>query len=153
MGIYIYPMIREGIVHIFHLLALFSLDSSKFRSRCSKEIQAEEGPVPALKWDQCLFEQIARGFWFPPEWDAQYPRQGQTAADAPPGYITLFEDFFLEGNFRFPETEFMASIIHFYGFHISQMSLVGIVRVRHFEFLCDIKGMNPLSRNYGHFTS
>ncbi|KAF5789080.1 hypothetical protein HanRHA438_Chr09g0377731 [Helianthus annuus] len=60
-----------------------------------EEVQVEEGPLAVFKWDQGLFEQITRGFRFPPEWDARYPRQGQTDADAPPGYITLFEDFFL----------------------------------------------------------
>ncbi|KAJ0694852.1 hypothetical protein HanPI659440_Chr15g0613541 [Helianthus annuus] len=108
-----------------------------------EETQVEEGPIPVLKWDQGLFEQITRGFRFPPERDARYPQQGQTAADAPPGYITLFEDFFLQGNFRLPATNFMASILHFYGFHISQGSPPGMVRVRHFEFLCRFHGIEP----------
>ncbi|KAJ0522874.1 hypothetical protein HanIR_Chr10g0487391 [Helianthus annuus] len=30
----------------------------------------------------------------------------------------------------------MAHILQYYGFHISQMSPPGMVRVRHFEFLC-----------------
>ncbi|KAJ0808449.1 hypothetical protein HanPI659440_Chr01g0003481 [Helianthus annuus] len=108
-----------------------------------EETQVEEGPLPVLKWDQWLFEQITRRFRFPPKWDAQYPRQGQTAPDAPSGYITLFEDFFLQGNFRLPATEFMAHILHYYGFHISQMSPPGMVRVRHFEFLCRSHGIEP----------
>ncbi|MFS7997786.1 hypothetical protein Hanom_Chr12g01146021 [Helianthus anomalus] len=37
----------------------------------------------------------------------------------------------------------MASILHFYGFHISQMSPMGMVRVRHFEFLCRSQGLEP----------
>ncbi|MFS7900038.1 hypothetical protein Hanom_Chr10g00944801 [Helianthus anomalus] len=90
------------------------------------ESYLEEGPLPVLKWDQGLFEQITRGFRFPLEWDSQYPRQGQTAADAPPRYITLFEDFFLQSNFQLPATEFMAHILHYYGFHIPLMSFVPI---------------------------
>ncbi|MFS7993930.1 hypothetical protein Hanom_Chr12g01099971 [Helianthus anomalus] len=39
--------------------------------------QQEEGHIPVLKWDQGLFEQITRGFRFPPEWDARYPNQNQ----------------------------------------------------------------------------
>ncbi|MFS8004123.1 hypothetical protein Hanom_Chr13g01221991 [Helianthus anomalus] len=108
-----------------------------------EESHLEEGPLHVLKWDQGLFKHITRGFQFPPEWDAQYPRQCQTAADAPPGYITLFEDFFLQGNFRLPETEFMAHILNYYGFHISQMSPPDMVRVRHFEFLCRSHGIEP----------
>ncbi|KAJ0457019.1 hypothetical protein HanRHA438_Chr15g0719221 [Helianthus annuus] len=104
---------------------------------------SEEGPVPVLRWDLGLFEQIVRSFRFPPEWDARYPAQGQTAADAPPGYITLYEDFFLQGNFRLPATNFLGSILSYYQFHISQMSPPGMVRVRHFEFLCQSHGIEP----------
>ncbi|KAJ0513976.1 hypothetical protein HanHA300_Chr10g0364101 [Helianthus annuus] len=106
-------------------------------------VSGEEGPVLVLRWDLGLFEQIVRSFRFPPEWDARYPAQTQTSADAPPGYITLFEDFFLQGNFRLPATNFMGSILHHYNFHISQMSPPGMVRVRHFEFLCRAHGIEP----------
>ncbi|KAJ0917529.1 hypothetical protein HanRHA438_Chr05g0206971 [Helianthus annuus] len=37
----------------------------------------------------------------------------------------------------------MATILHFYGFHISQMSPMGMVRVRHFELLCRSHGLEP----------
>ncbi|MFS7935464.1 hypothetical protein Hanom_Chr05g00403761 [Helianthus anomalus] len=94
-----------------------------------------------------------RGFKFPPEWDARYPQQGQMAVGVrwPSGYITLFEDFFLQGNFRLRATEFMASILHFYGFHIYQMIPAGMVRVRHFEFLCRSQGMEPTVEKFWAF--
>ncbi|KAJ0797057.1 hypothetical protein HanPI659440_Chr04g0169491 [Helianthus annuus] len=79
-----------------------------------ESVQVEEGPLPVLKWDQGLFEQITRGFQFPPEWDARYPRQGQTVADAPPGPA-------------------------------------GMVRVRHFEFLCRSQGMEPTVEKFRAF--
>ncbi|MFS7911574.1 hypothetical protein Hanom_Chr02g00119751 [Helianthus anomalus] len=53
--------------------------------------------------------------------------EGQTVADAPPGYITLFADFFIDSNFRLPATQFMVAILHFYGFHISQLSPMGML--------------------------
>ncbi|MFS8034295.1 hypothetical protein Hanom_Chr17g01579491 [Helianthus anomalus] len=108
-----------------------------------EENPSEEGPLRVLKWDLGLFEHITRGFRFPREWDARYPGQNQTAADALPGYITLFEDFFLQGNFRLPATEFMAHILHYYGLHISKMSPPGMVRVRHFDFLCRSHDIEP----------
>ncbi|KAJ0469284.1 hypothetical protein HanIR_Chr14g0706251 [Helianthus annuus] len=114
-------------------------------------VSSEEGPVPVLKWDLGLFEQIVRSFRFPPEWDARYPAQGQTAADAPPGYITLYEDFFLQGNFRLPATNFMRNILHHYNFHLSQMSPPGMVRVRHFEFLCRSHGIEPTVEKFRAF--
>ncbi|KAM0008974.1 hypothetical protein Hdeb2414_s0100g00793331 [Helianthus debilis subsp. tardiflorus] len=108
-------------------------------------IPVEEGvgPVPVLKWDQGLLEQIVRGFIFQAEWDARYPQQGQTAANAPPCYITLFADFFIDGNFRLLATHFMATILHFCGFHISQLSPMGMVKIRHFEFVCRSQGLEP----------
>ncbi|KAJ0547567.1 hypothetical protein HanIR_Chr08g0373621 [Helianthus annuus] len=114
-------------------------------------VSIEEGPVLALKWDLGLFEQFVRGFRFPPEWDARYPAPGQTAADAPPGYITLYEDFFLQGNFRLPATNFLGNILHFYNFHLSQMSPPGMVRVRHFEFLCRSHGIEPTVEKFRAF--
>ncbi|MFS7936577.1 hypothetical protein Hanom_Chr05g00417201 [Helianthus anomalus] len=93
--------------------------------------------------DQGLFEQVTRGQQFLVEWDARYPSQGQTTADAPPGYITLYADFFGEGNFRLPVTHYMATILHSYVFHISQQSPMGMVRIRHFEFVCRLQGLEP----------
>ncbi|KAF5807663.1 hypothetical protein HanXRQr2_Chr05g0236151 [Helianthus annuus] len=116
-----------------------------------EENPGEEGLLRVLKWDLGLFEQITRGFRFPQEWDARYLGQNQTAADAPPGYITLFEDFFLQGNFRLPATEFMAHILQYYGFHISQMSPPGMVRVRHFEFLCRSHDIEPMVERFRAF--
>ncbi|KAJ0435040.1 hypothetical protein HanPSC8_Chr17g0788971 [Helianthus annuus] len=38
----------------------------------------------------------------------------------------------------------MAVILHFYGFHISQLSPMGMVRIHHFEFICRSQGLEPL---------
>ncbi|KAM0015456.1 putative microtubule-associated protein 7 family [Helianthus debilis subsp. tardiflorus] len=134
----------QSLLQIFKVFVEFFPDLSEKMSEEHQEVPVtEEGPVPVLKWDLGLFEQIVRSFRFPPEWDARYPAQGQTAADAPPGYITLYEDFFLQGNFRLPATNFLGNILHHYNFHISQMSLPGMVRVGHFEFLCHSHGIEP----------
>ncbi|MFS7945098.1 hypothetical protein Hanom_Chr06g00519971 [Helianthus anomalus] len=88
-------------------------------------------------------EVVVQGQKFPDEWDALYSAEGQTAADAPPGYITLFANFFGEGNFRLPATNFMLAILHFYAFHISQLIPMGMVRIRNFEFICRSQGLEP----------
>ncbi|MFS7936462.1 hypothetical protein Hanom_Chr05g00415871 [Helianthus anomalus] len=51
--------------------------------------------LPPLKWPKETFDGMVRNFKFPDSWDARYPDEGQTAADAPARYITLFWDFFL----------------------------------------------------------
>ncbi|MFS7946423.1 hypothetical protein Hanom_Chr06g00536161 [Helianthus anomalus] len=113
-------------------------------SRCQRrKWQWLKKPMPVLKWDQGLFEQVTRAQQFPAVWDARYPSQGQTAADAPPGYITLYADFFGEGSFWLSATHFMDAILHHYAFHISQLSPIGMIRVRHFEFVCRSQGLEP----------
>ncbi|KAM0055817.1 hypothetical protein Hdeb2414_s0006g00210571 [Helianthus debilis subsp. tardiflorus] len=62
-----------------------------------------------------------------------------------------FRTFYLQGNFQLPATEFMAHILQYYGFHISQMSPPGMVRVRHFEFLCRSHGVEPKVERFRDF--
>ncbi|KAM0057754.1 hypothetical protein Hdeb2414_s0005g00162131 [Helianthus debilis subsp. tardiflorus] len=42
----------------------------------------------------------------------------------------------------------MAHILHYYGFHISQMTPPDMVRVRHFEFLCRSHGIEPIVEKF-----
>ncbi|MFS8028717.1 hypothetical protein Hanom_Chr16g01513681 [Helianthus anomalus] len=76
------------------------------------EVEEVGGGMLTLKWEDGLFEQTARGHQFSDEWDARYPAQGQTGADAPPGYVTLSADFFGEGNFRLPVTNLSEQFCH-----------------------------------------
>ncbi|KAJ0644944.1 hypothetical protein HanRHA438_Chr16g0762311 [Helianthus annuus] len=99
--------------------------------------------LPPLKASKETFDGLVRNFKFPNSGDARYPDEGQTAADAPVGYITLFWDFFSAGNFRLPTTKFFLDILSYYKFHISQMHPIGMVSVRHFEFVCRTKHIEP----------
>ncbi|MFS7911569.1 hypothetical protein Hanom_Chr02g00119691 [Helianthus anomalus] len=38
----------------------------------------------------------------------------------------------------------MVAILHFYGFHISQLRPMGMVRIRHFEFICRSQGQEQI---------
>ncbi|KAF5795236.1 hypothetical protein HanXRQr2_Chr08g0337271 [Helianthus annuus] len=97
----------------------------------SEEMSAS---LPLLKWLREIFYDLVKNFKFLDSWDVRYPEEGQTAADAPAGYITLFWDYFADGNFRLPATRFVLDVLDHYNFHISQLH--PIVRIRHFEFLC-----------------
>ncbi|KAJ0702773.1 hypothetical protein HanPI659440_Chr14g0543461 [Helianthus annuus] len=79
----------------------------------------------------------------PEEHGATYPNDGDTAADAPAGMITLFADFLGLGNFRLPLTVFMADLLEYYRIHLSQLSLLGMVRVRHFEYCFQSQEIEP----------
>ncbi|MFS8014602.1 hypothetical protein Hanom_Chr15g01346461 [Helianthus anomalus] len=56
---------------------------------------------------------------------ARYPAEGETDANSPSGYVTLFADFFHDGNFWLPLTVFMADLLDYYKIHISQLSPLG----------------------------
>ncbi|MFS8023284.1 hypothetical protein Hanom_Chr16g01449681 [Helianthus anomalus] len=77
-------------------------------------------------------------------WAAICPKEGQKATQAPAGYITLFSDYFVDGNFRLPTTKFVFDILGYYKFHLSQLHPMGMDRIRHFEFLCQSIGIEPL---------
>ncbi|MFS8003819.1 hypothetical protein Hanom_Chr13g01218351 [Helianthus anomalus] len=106
----------------------------------TEEIAVE---LPPLKWSRETFDSLIRNFRFPKSWDARYRNEGQTAADAPAGYITLFWDFFSLGNFRLLVTKFFLDILAYYKFHISQMHPIGMDRVRHFEFVYRTMNIEP----------
>ncbi|MFS7906267.1 hypothetical protein Hanom_Chr01g00057301 [Helianthus anomalus] len=99
--------------------------------------------LPPLKWSRETFDNMVRNSKFPDSWGVRYPDEGQTAADAPTGYISLFWDYFAEGNFRLPATRFFIEILAYYKFHISQMHPIRMVRIRHFEFLCQSMHIEP----------
>ncbi|KAJ0752812.1 hypothetical protein HanPI659440_Chr09g0328571 [Helianthus annuus] len=46
-------------------------------------------------------------------------------------------------NFRLPATHFLGEILHHYSFHISQLSPMGMVQIRHFDFVCRSQGEEP----------
>ncbi|MFS7899160.1 hypothetical protein Hanom_Chr05g00405311 [Helianthus anomalus] len=106
-------------------------------------VEEAGGGLPPLKWDGGPNEHVFRGYQLAHEWNARYPSKGQTAADAPPRYITLFADFLSEGNFRLPTTHFLGNILQYYGFHVSHIRPMGMVHVRHFEFVCRSQGEEP----------
>ncbi|MFS8002695.1 hypothetical protein Hanom_Chr13g01205081 [Helianthus anomalus] len=76
--------------------------------RRTREDSSEEmyANLPPLKWSTETFNIMVQNFEFPDSWGVRYPDEGQTTADAPAGYITLFWDYFAEGNFRLPVTKF-----------------------------------------------
>ncbi|KAJ0667670.1 hypothetical protein HanPI659440_Chr17g0680351 [Helianthus annuus] len=116
------------------------MSTGEYHEDLSEEMSAE---LPPLKWPRATFDSLVQNFRFPETWGARYPEEGQTAADAPAGYITLFWDFFCEGNFRLPATKFFLEILGFYNIHLSQLHPIGMVRVRHFEFVCRTMHIEP----------
>ncbi|KAM0055894.1 hypothetical protein Hdeb2414_s0006g00211481 [Helianthus debilis subsp. tardiflorus] len=84
----------------------------------------------------------------PPEYGVVYPQEGDTTDDAPAGYVTMFADFFGDCILRLPLTIFVAEILEYYKLHISQLSPLGMIRVRNFEYTFITLG---LESNVGDF--
>ncbi|KAF5757343.1 hypothetical protein HanRHA438_Chr17g0835791 [Helianthus annuus] len=100
--------------------------------------------LPPLKWSKDIFDGLVKNFKFLESWGVRYPEEGQTTAHAPAGYITLFWDYFSEGNFWLPATKFVLDILDFCKFHISQLNPMGMVRIRRFEFVCRSMHIEPI---------
>ncbi|MFS7930491.1 hypothetical protein Hanom_Chr04g00344951 [Helianthus anomalus] len=85
------------------------------------------------------------------EYGARCPTEGQTTLDAPISYVTLFADFFNEGNFRLPLTIFMADLLEYYKIHISLLSPLGMVRAHHFEYCFQSQWLEPTIEHFRRF--
>ncbi|KAM0006673.1 hypothetical protein Hdeb2414_s0166g00820221 [Helianthus debilis subsp. tardiflorus] len=72
------------------------------------EVNAPGKNLRVLKWSRLSFETLMRDIQMPPEYGATYPQEGDTAGDAPAGYVTMFVDFFGDCNLRLPLTVFAA---------------------------------------------
>ncbi|MFS7997121.1 hypothetical protein Hanom_Chr12g01138021 [Helianthus anomalus] len=108
-----------------------------------ENLEEMSSTLPSIKWSKEIFNDLVKSFKFPASWGAIYPQEGQTVAQAPVGYITLFWDFFAEGNFRLPAMKFVLEVMSYYKFHISQLNPMGMFRIRFFEFLCQPMHIEP----------
>ncbi|KAJ0736197.1 hypothetical protein HanPI659440_Chr11g0440841 [Helianthus annuus] len=98
------------------------------------DVEVAGGGLPVLKWSKTGFKNLMTTVRMSDDWDATYPQEGDTGADAPAGYITMWADFFADGNLRLPVTVFVAEILEYYHLHISQLSPFGMFRSRNFEY-------------------
>ncbi|MFS7921511.1 hypothetical protein Hanom_Chr03g00237611 [Helianthus anomalus] len=99
------------------------------------------GPDRAeINWKEEEFQNLVRDLGFRSEWGAQFPTPNSTALGAPPGYVTLYADFFREGNFRLPMTKFTREVLTNYGLHISQINALGLPRFNLFYFVSYTSG-------------
>ncbi|KAJ0788594.1 hypothetical protein HanPI659440_Chr05g0193551 [Helianthus annuus] len=109
------------------------------------------GAMPVLKWTVGPFRQLMLNVRTLDEYGARYLVVGETSTDAPAGFITLFADFFETGNFWLPLTEFMAELLEYYRIHISQLSPLGMVRARHFEYCFRSQDLEPAGEKFCRF--
>ncbi|XP_035836722.1 uncharacterized protein LOC110919845 isoform X2 [Helianthus annuus] len=116
-----------------------------------EEEGAAGGGLPALKWTRKSFDRLMLEVQMPSEYGAQYPSEGDTGADAPAGYVTMWSDFFGDCNLRLPLTVFVMDILEWYKVHISQVSPLGMIRIRNFEFTFRALGIEPTVGDFRRF--
>ena len=100
------------------------------------DVDVPGGGLPVLKWSKGGFKTLMATVQMAKDWNATYPQVGDTGADAPAGYITLWADFFNDGNLRLPVTVFVAEVLEYYHLHISQLSPFGMFRIRKIHIPC-----------------
>ncbi|KAF5815073.1 hypothetical protein HanXRQr2_Chr03g0118761 [Helianthus annuus] len=124
----------------------------------SSPVAAEEeeegvagGGLPALKWTRKSFDRLMLDVQMPSKYGAVYPSEGDTGADAPAGYVTMWSDFFSDCNLRIPLTAFVVEVLEWYKVHISQMSPFGMIRIRNFKFTFHALGIEPTVGDFRRF--
>ncbi|KAJ0551001.1 hypothetical protein HanHA300_Chr07g0252211 [Helianthus annuus] len=110
-----------------------------------------DGVLPVLNWSESAFQTLLLNCRMPADYGARYPTEGETGADASSSYVTLFAVFFHEGYFRLPLTIFMADLLEYYRIHISQLSPLGMVRVRQFEYCFWSQGIELTIEHFRRF--
>ncbi|MFS8007843.1 hypothetical protein Hanom_Chr14g01265721 [Helianthus anomalus] len=130
-----------------------SIQSSPPASPVEEEVEHVEAgkALPVLKWNAPAFRRLMTSLKMPEEHGATYPNDGDTAADAPAGMITLFIDFLGLGNFWLPLAVCMADLLEYYKIHLSQLSALGLVRVQHFEYCFRSQEIKPMVENFRRF--
>ncbi|XP_035837122.1 uncharacterized protein LOC118485020 [Helianthus annuus] len=115
------------------------------------DVNVPGGGLPVLKWTKGSFKTLMATVQMAKDWNATYPQVGDTGADAPAGYITLWADFFTHGNLRLPVTVFVAEVLEYYHLHISQLSPFGMFRIRNFEYTFRAYGLPISVENFRRF--
>ncbi|MFS7911585.1 hypothetical protein Hanom_Chr02g00119891 [Helianthus anomalus] len=114
---------------------------SKKRQSRPKDPMGHDHAV--INWKEEEFHNLWQRFKFPSDWGAQFSTSGNTALNAPPGYMTLYVAFFREGNFHLLMTKFFGEILSRYGLHISQINALDLPHVTYFEFICQAQWLVP----------
>ncbi|GKA83263.1 hypothetical protein Tco_0804858 [Tanacetum coccineum] len=75
------------------------------------------------------------------------PNQNDTMHERLAGKIRLYTRFFDYANFRLPLSTFLVDILRHFRINISQLSVIRVAKVSHFEILCRVYGIIPTIRD------
>ncbi|GKE52362.1 hypothetical protein Tco_1487518 [Tanacetum coccineum] len=63
--------------------------------------------------------------------------------DSPEGKIGMYTHFIEFANLRIPLSKFLLCILEYYHINLSQLSVIGVAKVSHFEIMCRVLGRDP----------
>ncbi|KAM0039346.1 hypothetical protein Hdeb2414_s0012g00381051 [Helianthus debilis subsp. tardiflorus] len=112
------------------------------------EVNAPGKFLPVLKWWDSSFNNLMASIQMSAAYGAWYPQEGDTAGDALAGYVSIFAVCFDICNLRLPLTVFM---LEYYKIHISQLSPLGMVHARNFEYIFRAQNVEPLVEDFRRF--
>ncbi|GJX76146.1 hypothetical protein Tco_0322957 [Tanacetum coccineum] len=73
----------------------------------------------------------------------ELPGPGDHIVDFPEGKIGVYTNFFEFVNFHIPISQFLFDILGYYKIHLSQLSVIGVAKVSHFEINCHVLNIIP----------
>nr|GEX69210.1 hypothetical protein [Tanacetum cinerariifolium] len=73
----------------------------------------------------------------------ELPGLGDRIVDFPEGKVGVYTRFFEFANFRLPLSQFLFDVLGYYQIHISQLSVIGVAKVSHFEISCRVQNIVP----------
>ncbi|GKD40881.1 hypothetical protein Tco_1261088, partial [Tanacetum coccineum] len=92
---------------------------------------------------QKAFDSFCEKIHIPEEVHPVLPNHGDTMHERPAGKIGLYTRFFDFANFKLPLSTFLVNILRHFCINISQLSVIGVAKVFHFEILCRVYGITP----------
>nr|GEV32918.1 transposase (putative), gypsy type [Tanacetum cinerariifolium] len=73
----------------------------------------------------------------------ELPGPEDMIVDFPEGKVGVYTKFFEFANFRLPLSQFLFDILGYYQIHLSQLSVIGVDKVSHFEINCRVLNIIP----------
>ncbi|GKD38435.1 hypothetical protein Tco_1258642 [Tanacetum coccineum] len=92
---------------------------------------------------QRAFDSFCEKIHIPEEVHPVLPNRGNTIHERLVGKIGLYTRFFDFANFRLPLSAFLVDILRYFRINISQLFVIRVAKVSHFEILCRVYGIVP----------
>ncbi|GJW42794.1 hypothetical protein Tco_0071593 [Tanacetum coccineum] len=73
----------------------------------------------------------------------ELPDPKEPIVEFPKGKVSVYTKFFEFANYRIPISQLIFDILGYYQIHLSQLSVIGIAKVSHFEINCRVLNIIP----------